>query len=589
MRIKHQLSFFFVLLFLIPASSWAGNLYILYDGSCMDRLEYSFENSSENKDYIVYHVNLNKSEKVILEVGIESTSNQNYLPAQVIKCNNAIFDQKLVQAINNQIDKVYLIRKKGRKKYAVTPVSLAAYYKTDKEIIEYDSPKYKFKFDLLRGAVGEDLNYVDPYSEIFFEGKLDYQCTGAYLFRQISDYNNNPHTDIVFVPEIGVIEERSGRDIDDAFNNALRLQTINNSDIDQYFDILCGTEQGADGFVLTERGSDPDEFDIDDEPDNTAPVFNAVPQAQTHIVQKGETLYGISKQYGIKVEQLRAWNNLGNSNLIKPGQQLFVSANTGSSSSVNNSPVMIERTQRPTFNPNINRGTSTSQGRIITTTGTRITGTSVPANDEFRSRSVTTAVPAPFDSRTGRINTNDAAKYHIVKAGETMASIALTYGYTTSKLREINGMTSNAVPLIGERLLVSDCDCPSDTPVNTNFNQSNPVNYSSSPSNYSIRPKHNLQPTDYSSSAYQPKIYTEKGVPDNYNITSRRIITHSENDNEDAEPVFSPSGRKMHMVREGENLYQIAKKYGVTIEHLMRVNDFGINEILIPFQKIYIN
>lgn len=582
---KHQLSLFFALLFLLPLNSWAGNLYIMYDGGCMDRLEYSYENDSKKKDYVVYHVNLSNSEKIILEVGIESNESQNYLPAQILQCNNSIFDRRFVQSINNQIDKVYLVRKKGRKKYTITPIAFAAYYKTDKEIIEYDSPKYKFKFDLLRGAVGEDLNYIDPNSEIFFEGKLDYHCTGAYLFRQVSDFNN-PHTDIVFVPKVGVIEERSGRDIDDAFNNALSLKTINNSDVDQYFDVLCGTD---DGIVLSERGVQ-DEPDFEEnviinqpQPDESFTNTN-LPQVRYHNVQKGETLYGISKKYGVKVEQLRDWNNLGTSNLIKKGQQLKVSPGT-----TQNAPVFNTNPSRPinTNTSTVNRGTNNTnnQGsRIITTQGSRISGTTNTQEQFFSRGQVKPAVtaPAPYSNQIGRIQTNnDTERYHMVKAGETMASIAMKYGYTATKLRQINSMNNNDVPLIGQRLIVSECNCPN--------NEVTKDAYNGTPSNFSVRPQHNLQPTDYSSSAYSPRIYTEKSVPDSYNARVGRIYTNDNEQEEEVEPIFSPSGRKMHMVREGENLYQIAKRYGVTVEHLMRVNDFGINEVLIPFQKIYIN
>jgi LysM repeat protein len=44
-----------------------------------------------------------------------------------------------------------------------------------------------------------------------------------------------------------------------------------------------------------------------------------------HTVQKGETLYKISKKYGIRVEELRKLNNLSGSQSIKTGQKLLVS------------------------------------------------------------------------------------------------------------------------------------------------------------------------------------------------------------------------------------------------------------------------
>lgn len=52
----------------------------------------------------------------------------------------------------------------------------------------------------------------------------------------------------------------------------------------------------------------------------------------THTVQKGDTLYGIAKKYGISVNDLKALNNIG-SNTIQPGQQLkLVGQTTGGAS-----------------------------------------------------------------------------------------------------------------------------------------------------------------------------------------------------------------------------------------------------------------
>jgi len=46
---------------------------------------------------------------------------------------------------------------------------------------------------------------------------------------------------------------------------------------------------------------------------------------KVHTVQKGETIYGISKKYGMKPDDLRKLNNLGAEDTVKPGQKLVVS------------------------------------------------------------------------------------------------------------------------------------------------------------------------------------------------------------------------------------------------------------------------
>ena len=51
----------------------------------------------------------------------------------------------------------------------------------------------------------------------------------------------------------------------------------------------------------------------------------AIP-AKTHTVKQGETLYRISRQYNLSVEQLRQYNQLDSKAAIYPGQKLKVSS-----------------------------------------------------------------------------------------------------------------------------------------------------------------------------------------------------------------------------------------------------------------------
>jgi LysM repeat protein len=46
----------------------------------------------------------------------------------------------------------------------------------------------------------------------------------------------------------------------------------------------------------------------------------------THIVQPKETLYSISKKYGVSLDQLKTWNKLDTLGL-KTGQQLVIRKN----------------------------------------------------------------------------------------------------------------------------------------------------------------------------------------------------------------------------------------------------------------------
>ena len=44
----------------------------------------------------------------------------------------------------------------------------------------------------------------------------------------------------------------------------------------------------------------------------------------SHTVAQGETLFAISKKYGISVEELKSWNGIGSQNIISIGQKLVI-------------------------------------------------------------------------------------------------------------------------------------------------------------------------------------------------------------------------------------------------------------------------
>jgi LysM repeat protein len=60
----------------------------------------------------------------------------------------------------------------------------------------------------------------------------------------------------------------------------------------------------------------------------TPPASKSVASTEKryHTVRKGETLYGISKKYGISKEELRKLNNLSANQTLRAGQKLLVSA-----------------------------------------------------------------------------------------------------------------------------------------------------------------------------------------------------------------------------------------------------------------------
>ena len=62
--------------------------------------------------------------------------------------------------------------------------------------------------------------------------------------------------------------------------------------------------------------------------EQAAPAINAPSQLQLvkHVVQQKETLFGISRKYGVEIDQVRSWNRLQN-DAIRSGQELLIYKN----------------------------------------------------------------------------------------------------------------------------------------------------------------------------------------------------------------------------------------------------------------------
>lgn len=77
------------------------------------------------------------------------------------------------------------------------------------------------------------------------------------------------------------------------------------------------------------KDSDLAKLDSDLNLENEVPLDSPMFETQqagngtTHTVAKGETLYGISKEYGVSVQNLKDWNQLED-NIIHVGQKLIV-------------------------------------------------------------------------------------------------------------------------------------------------------------------------------------------------------------------------------------------------------------------------
>lgn len=158
---------------------------------------------------------------------------------------------------------------------------------------------------------------------------------------------------------------------------------------------------------------------------------------QTYTVKKGDTLYGISNQFGVSVVDLKNLNNLKDNNL-KIGQVLKISQNSGTN-------------PNSTINYIVKKGDSLyAIARVYKTTVQEIQKLN---NLKSNALSIGQELKIPENY------VNDASANlptyinYTVKKGDSLYSIAKRYGITTNTIIKDNALKNNLLS-IGQNLKI---------------------------------------------------------------------------------------------------------------------------------------
>lgn len=153
-------------------------------------------------------------------------------------------------------------------------------------------------------------------------------------------------------------------------------------------------------------------------PVTTTKPSNPVTSANgTHLVNSGESVWGISRKYGMSMDQLRQLNNISGNN-IYPGQVLKISR-AAQSNPVNPTPVT-------------NKTVQSSTNGIETPVVVEDTPVSYPAQ------------------------VTSASSVYTVKAGDNLYRIAINHGISLNQLLSLNGFANSSVAIFpGQTLKVA--------------------------------------------------------------------------------------------------------------------------------------
>ena len=536
------------------ASAGAEQLYLLFQEDCGARIEYRRQTAGQPAPaYFGYTLRLPSTDKLLFETDGRAIQRRNELPTQYIGCGSERLTVNLVEQVNAGSVQLFVLRAVADG-YEVQPVVMAASLSELTGEVRYHSPLADFSFSSTSPVIGMNLSEAGTSARVVFEGREGADCRGSLLFTQTNDRSAYPRIDYRLHPELGVVYRTLAGNGTYSAAETIQAVTVNGQEVSTYLEEVCAQRDAAgssygqpSNFIpyyveTTEYAETVDPYRPVPSPQPPPVERVAAPQPEaepapapasqnirvpqsaarpeefvttqdvpsppgrSHRVAAGETLYRISVRYGVDVSTLKGYNGLTD-NTIYVGQELLLEPEL---------PVATE--QRP-----------------------------VSSVTYVNSQTVN----PPVDDRATQAN------YHIVQPGETVASLALRFGYTTARFREFNDLSSEQVALVGQRLRTDHCSCPSASELPLAAPPREPM------------PLVVVPPTRDEAvyaTAYEPPTAVQS-LP----------------------PAYGGGGRTLHVVQEGESLYRISRQYGVTVDELRQLNTLGPSDVIVPFQKLYVN
>lgn len=280
-----------------------------------------------------------------------------------------------------------------------------------------------------------------------------------------------------------------------------------------------------------------------------------------HVVKDGETLFSISQRYGVRPADVRNWNNLSyDENTIQNGSTLVIMA-AGSDKSTSDNSARNTASAAPATEENTTVKESKKEEKTIA---------KLP-------RQVTTVVQ------------------HTVRRGETLAQIADDYSTSIQSITKLNNLKPKRGLMAGQVLKIQ-------TVANVNENRSLAASKSSQ-NEADETPTGTLKKHKVKRGESIGTVAALYGVRESqlvkWNPSLRdgvvnageylKVYTEqSAKGSSAATPKTVNKLPKTYTVRNGDTMFSIARKYGVSVEQLEAKNKSLKNGVIRPGQKVRI-
>ena len=278
---------------------------------------------------------------------------------------------------------------------------------------------------------------------------------------------------------------------------------------------------------------------------------------KSHRVRSRETISQVARKYGVTTSQIKKWNGL-RSNKLRKNQVLKI--------------YVTQRVKVPVEN----------NDQTKPTTPTKPTAPTTPEPDS----STTTAQPDNSSTEVDESTTNEtevvepkpektvAVKYHKVRRGETLGSIARRYGISVSQLKRWNGLRSNTAK-VGKTLKVSNPAKQSKSTTTTTTTTSNEKQ-----KYYTVKRGDSLSSIAERFGVTVAQLREWNGIEaDDINAGVRIAVDASASrrvSKSESKPEVKTS---TYTVKKGDGLGAIAERHGMTLQEIRELNGLKDNNI----------
>ncbi|OFY66552.1 MAG: hypothetical protein A3H98_00230 [Bacteroidetes bacterium RIFCSPLOWO2_02_FULL_36_8] len=331
-----------------------------------------------------------------------------------------------------------------------------------------------------------------------------------------------------------------------------------------------------------------------------------------HKVMKGETLWRISVLYKSSINQLMAWNKLGNPDL-SVGQMLRVSGGEEQDISLVNTETVsesdngkIEKSGFYVVIPGDNlfrisqkysvpvdelmRINNLPNNHVFVGQKIRIQSTSAGTTPAVTQKPAAIQKPAVVQKQTvaqqtvSQQQTDNDKKFHIVEIKETLFGISKKYNVSIDKIRQWNNITGNDIT-VGEQLIVGEMPAVSRKPAGASLaatqppvvtQTNNPISSSSKPAEHTAMQGENLMTIAKKYSVTPVELKTWNNLK-TMAVVKGQVLKISD-------PTAEPG---KHKVKPGDVLPVLAKKYNVTPDQIKTWNNLKTSALK-PGQIIWV-